>query len=166
MGLRQYACNLNKELQIGSRVKFVNGFYETFDLDIQRQIEGSSGFPHSIHYVDSVAEMERIGRERDEKESAERARTRERVLQEIAEEDEQERKRKAKKSQEERSEQRTREELSASILASGAVEPPAGIVAQTGFAQSVPAQEPGTVVTVDPKDDKAPAGKAGKKGAK
>ena len=71
--LKQYVCNFYKELQLGKDVKFRNGFFETDNPETQAQIESSQGFGVHIHFKDSLKEMERVGRERQEKEAAEKA---------------------------------------------------------------------------------------------
>ena len=81
--LRQYVCNLYKELQSGSKGKFSMGFFETDDPVLQAQIESTNGFGPHIHYRDSLEEMERIGREREEQTQGERARKRKEFLAEM-----------------------------------------------------------------------------------
>ena len=86
--LKQYVCNFYKELQLGRDVKFQNGFFETNDPKIQTKIESSQGFGVNIHFKDSLEEMARIGRERQETEAAEKAERRTAVLEELAKEEE------------------------------------------------------------------------------
>ena len=86
--LKQYVNNLHKQLQIGKYVKFVDGFYETDDPKLQAQIEGTNAFGPSIHYKDSLEEMARLGREREEQGASERIKERRRITQEIADEKE------------------------------------------------------------------------------
>ena len=83
MAFRAYVCNLYKSLRIGKDVKFENGLFETDDTEIQGKIEASNGFGVHIHYRDSVEEMERIGRQRQEKEAADKARKRREFLAEM-----------------------------------------------------------------------------------
>lgn len=97
MALKQFTCNFYKELQIGKRVKFKNGFFETEDPGLQAQIEQSSGFGVHIHYKDSIEEMERIGRERQENTAAEKARKRKEFLDEMDAEEKAESEKSAKK---------------------------------------------------------------------
>ncbi len=85
--LKQYVNNLHKELRIGRHVKFQKGFFETEDPLLQAQIEGTNDFGSSIHFVDSVEEMERIGRERQEGVAGEKAKKRKELLDEIAAEE-------------------------------------------------------------------------------
>lgn len=109
MGLKQYVCNLYKELQIGKDVKFQNGFFETDDPEIQAKIERSSGFENHIHFKDALEEMERIGLQRQEETAGERARERRRILDEIAADEKAESRRRAKekaKAEEERKEEK------------------------------------------------------------
>jgi len=86
--LKQYVCNFYKELQLGKDVKFRNGFFETDNPETQAKIESSQGFGVHIHFKDSLKEMERVGRERQEKEAAEKAERRIAVLAELAAEEE------------------------------------------------------------------------------
>lgn len=85
--LRQYVCNIWKGLQIGKHVKFRGGSFETEDPKLQELVERNNAFGSAIHFKDSLEEMERIGRERDEKASVERIKERKRVLREIADEE-------------------------------------------------------------------------------
>lgn|SRR3990167_4555851 len=99
MGLRQYVNNFQKELQIGSNsngVKFRGGFYETEDPKRQELIETNDAFGVSIHFMDSVEEMERIGKVRQETEGADKARKRKEFLAEMEAEDKAEADRKEK----------------------------------------------------------------------
>ena len=86
MAYKAYVNNFNKELQIGSNsrhIKFKNGFFATEDPEIQAKIESSQGFGVNIHFQDTLEEMERMGRERQEKEGAEKARKRKEFLAEM-----------------------------------------------------------------------------------
>ncbi len=65
--LKQYVNNLHKELQIGKHVKFRGGSFETEDPKLQELIERDNAFGSAIHFKDSIEEMERLGREGEEK---------------------------------------------------------------------------------------------------
>ena len=99
MSYRAYVCNFFKELQIGNNargIKFQNGFFETDDPEIQQVIETSQGFGVHIHLKDSLEEMERIGKERQEAAAGEKAKRKKEVLDEIAADDKAESDKKAK----------------------------------------------------------------------
>lgn len=87
MALRQYVCNTWKKLQIGKYVKFKGGAFETEDQKLQELIEKNNAFGSAIHYKDSLDEMNRLGREREEQATVARAKERKRVLREIADEE-------------------------------------------------------------------------------
>lgn len=92
--LRQYVNNLQKELMIGTTsigykkpVRFLNGFYETDDPKIQGLIERNGAFGASIHFKDTEEEMARLGREKSEKATAEKARLRQEMIDQMKAED-------------------------------------------------------------------------------
>ena len=87
MAWKQYVCNFFKELQLGRNVKFHDGFFETDDPIIQAKIESSDGFNVHIHFKDSLKEMERMSRDREEGVAADKARKRKEFLDEIAAEE-------------------------------------------------------------------------------
>jgi len=104
MSLRQYVCNTYKQLRIGKYVQFKEGSYETEEKDLQELIEGNNLFGVSIHFKDTIEEMDRLGKERDEKGAAERAAERRRIMTEIDEDERVEKERKADKRAEDQKE--------------------------------------------------------------
>lgn len=94
--LRQYTCNRYKELRIGKSIKFENGFYETDDVELQELMEANDWFGVHIHFKDSIEEMERVGLERQEAVSGEKARKKAEFLKEMNAEERAEAKKAAK----------------------------------------------------------------------
>jgi hypothetical protein len=75
-------------IEKGLFAQFTNGFFETEDDRLQQLIERNDQFGTSIHFVDSVAEMEKRGLERQELDANQRARTIEELRQEIKKQEE------------------------------------------------------------------------------
>lgn len=88
MARRIYVCNLWPKLQIGKDVKFSGGMFETDKPDLQSLIEGNAAFGSSIHWQDTIAEMESASRQAEEETRNKKLRERERVLAEMKAEDE------------------------------------------------------------------------------
>lgn len=101
MGLRQYTCNFHKSLMLGNKrdgmAQFADGYFETEDPRIQHMIESNNAFGTSIHFKDSVEEMERIGRQRQEKVAGEAAALRKKIMDEQAAEEKEQQKQKSAK---------------------------------------------------------------------
>jgi hypothetical protein len=85
--IKQYICNLWRNLQMGKNIRFVDGFFETDDPKLQAIIENNGQFGANIHFKDCEEEMERQGRIRREEEASRRASERKRILDEIAAEE-------------------------------------------------------------------------------
>jgi len=97
MALRLYVCNTYKQLRIGKYIQFKEGSYETEEKDLQELIEANNLFGISIHFKDTIEEMEKLGKERDEQGAAKRAAERKRIMTEMDEDERIERERKADK---------------------------------------------------------------------
>lgn len=80
MSNRQYVCNLWPELVIGAKIKFMGGFFETSDEKLQHLIESRDAFGTSIHYKDSLEEMEANSRLQAEHAANDKARKRQELL--------------------------------------------------------------------------------------
>ena len=110
MSYKSYVCNLWKELRIGPKVAFKNGFFETDDPQLQGLIERNNAFGSAIHFKDTEEEMARQGRVREEEASAKRAQARQAMLDEMKKEEQEDEKRKKLRAEEDREKAEQEEE--------------------------------------------------------